>query len=451
MILRWQYAFKQIGNRLWFRASLFVLLGIAAALVAVISDPLIPQHLPTRIGSDAVGPILNILASSMLAVTTFSLSIMVGAFGAASSNLTPRSTKLLMEDATTQNVLAVFIGTFLFSIVGIAALNTGYYNEKARFVLFVFSICVIALVTFTILRWIDYLARLGRVGETTERVERAASKAIDSRLGNPYLGGHHDAAVSDLHIKAGVAVFARDTGYVKTVDMSAMQAAAKALDTDICLRALPGSLVHPAYALAIILPPENNRVASTHSLDQHRQCEEKIRKAFIIGSERSYDQDPRFGLIVLSEIASRALSAAVNDPGTAIDVIGRGMRLIFRWIEKQAEPDNGGVAYENIYVPEITISDLFDDLFAPIARDGASAFEVQIRLQKALLALATAGDAIIRLSCEKQSQHALERAEKALVLESEKQILRDIAAKIEMICKMQDQLQTAPSGRINSA
>ena len=45
---------------------------------------------------------------------------------------------------------------------------------------------------------------------------------------------------------------------------------------------------------------------------------------------READLRPRpvFGLCVLAENASRALSPAVNDPGTAIDVIGRGVRLL---------------------------------------------------------------------------------------------------------------------------
>jgi hypothetical protein len=48
----------------------------------------------------------------------------------------------------------------------------------------------------------------------------------------------------------------------------------------------------------------------------------------IVGDVRSFDQDPRFGAVVLTEIASRALSPGMNDPGTAIDVIGRAVRLL---------------------------------------------------------------------------------------------------------------------------
>ncbi|WP_305804424.1 DUF2254 family protein [Stenotrophomonas sp. YIM B06876] len=49
----------------------------------------------------------------------------------------------------------------------------------------------------------------------------------------------------------------------------------------------------------------------------------------MVGAQRSLDQDPRFGLLVLGEVASRALSPAINNPCTAIDVIGRAVHC--RW------------------------------------------------------------------------------------------------------------------------
>jgi uncharacterized membrane protein len=45
---------------------------------------------------------------------------------------------------------------------------------------------------------------------------------------------------------------------------------------------------------------------------------------------RYFHEDPRFGLITLSEIASRALSPAVND-GTAIQIISSHVRLFSLW------------------------------------------------------------------------------------------------------------------------
>src|SRR5690606_17428409 len=125
---------------------------------------------------------------ALLAVTTFSLGVMTSAFGAATTNVTPRATKLLMEDELTNSVLSTFIGAFLFSIVGIIVLKTGSYGERGRVVLFLITIVVIGLVVIQLLRWINHLISLGRVGATIDRVEAATSAAIDERLAVPYLG-----------------------------------------------------------------------------------------------------------------------------------------------------------------------------------------------------------------------------------------------------------------------
>src|SRR5690625_4671619 len=125
MISRWQWLLRQLTRRLWVHAGLFSLLAVVAVLITLMAAPYIPVDLPEKIGANAVGSILRILASSMLAVTTFSLNVMVTAYGTATSNVTPRAIHLLMEDTTTQNVLGTFIGSFLFSLLGIVFLSMG--------------------------------------------------------------------------------------------------------------------------------------------------------------------------------------------------------------------------------------------------------------------------------------------------------------------------------------
>jgi uncharacterized membrane protein len=148
-----------------------------------------------------------------------------------------------------------------------------------------------------------------------------------------------------------------------------------------------------------------------------------LRAAFRMGDKRVYDEDPRFGLIVLSEIAARALSPAVNDPGTAINIIGAFVRVFERWIEPP-DPDDDQAVYERVRVPRIAVGDMFDDAFVAIARDGAGMIEVQVRLQKAFRALAAMDDAALELAAVAHSKSALARAEHALHHEEEIDTLR---------------------------
>ena len=153
----------------------------------------------------------------------------------------------------------------------------------------------------------------------------------------------------------------------------------------------------------------------------------QIAKAFLIGDDRQFDEDPRFGLIALSEIASRALSPAVNDPGTAIDIIGTFVRLFALWIEPVEEVDTRTCECDRVEVPEISVQDMFDDAFTAIARDGAGCIEVTGRLQKALEALASIGDAEMRDAAIYHGRLALARAENALDLPEDLERVRKLA------------------------
>lgn len=414
MTSRWLWLFSKTMRRIWFRATLFSVLAVATALIAIIVSPYIPGDLPTKIGADAVDNILGIIASSMLTVTTFSLSTMVSAYSAATSNVTPRATKLVMEDSTTQNVLATFVGSFLFSLVGIIALSTGAYGESGRLILFIVTIGVIILIVVTLLRWIDHLSRLGRVTETTERVEKATSDAMRSRRQRPYLGCNPllDQAVIPATARP---IFVSTIGYVQHLDTSALSRYAKGAGGQVFVRAIPGNLVDPTQP-----------IAWADGIKDEEQ-EISIRDCFSIGETRSFDQDPRFGASVLSEIASRALSPAVNDPGTAIDVITRALRVLAIWNEPVDPQTVNEILHTNVYVPAIELSDVFDDLFMPIARDGASLVEVCLRLQKVLRTLAAFDDHRYAQNASRHSIDALARAEKGLVFEGDLTRVREVA------------------------
>ncbi|MCJ8141119.1 DUF2254 domain-containing protein [Falsirhodobacter halotolerans] len=387
---RWQWIWSRITRRLWLRATLIGLLGVATAILAAVVERFIPWQLPGAIAANSVDNLLNIIASSMLAVTTFSLSVATSAYGSATTNVTPRATRLLMEDRLTQNVLSTFVGSFLFAIVGIIMLTTGAYGDRGRLVLFAATIGVVALIVVTLLRWIDHLTRLGRVGDTNQRVEDATRRAIVGRQTAPWLGGHPlpDGAPALPH-----AITGRKIGYLQHIDMAHLSDWAEDKGARVHVARIPGAFIFPHTVLARtdIAPDEDDDLAA----------------AFTIEAERSYDQDPRFGLVVMAEIASRALSPAVNDPGTAIDIIGRCSRLLALWGE---DPTADEIAHPAVFVPPITDDDMLADAFGPIARDGAAVIEVQLRLQKTLAALSVMGRPTFSAAAARQSDLALSRA-----------------------------------------
>nr|WP_319388146.1 DUF2254 domain-containing protein [uncultured Cohaesibacter sp.] len=410
---KWQWILLQLTRRLWVRAALIGLLGVCAAALATLAETLVPWEPRFDISAEAVNSILSIIASSMLTVTTFSLSVMTSAYSSATSNATPRATKLLIEDNMSQNVLSTFIGSFLFSIVGIVVLKTGAYGPQGRAVLFGVTIAVIALIVLSLLRWIDYLTQLGRVEKAAGRVETATRKAVLARLAQPYLGGQPLRRVGRIPDDA-LTIRSPETGYVQHIDMQRLSDCVEGRKARLYLDVVPGNFVFLNAPLARLVLTEagaNERDGSAEDLPEG--LAELVHAAITIGQERSFDQDPRFGFCVLSEIATRALSPGINDSGTAIDIIGRITRLLSLWAAFEAEQE-AEIAYPALYVPPIEARDLFDDGFNQIARDGASHVEIHLRLRKSLAALSAMGDEPFRTAAREQAALALKRAEAAL-------------------------------------
>ncbi|MGA9421466.1 MAG: DUF2254 domain-containing protein [Rhodanobacteraceae bacterium] len=421
MFSRLQWVLLQLSRQMWVRATAFSLLGVVSALLALWIKRYIPGDFPAKIGADAVDSLLGIIATSMLSVTIFSLSTMVAAFSAATSNTTPRATRLLSADSTAQNALATFIGSFLFSLVGIIVLKTGLYGDTGRVVLYIVTLFVIVLIVITLLRWTDHVLGLGRVGPTSQRVEEAATRAMRLRRKTPYLGGQ-PRGEDGSDIPAGAHALHSETfGYVEHIDMQAIHDAAETADLQVHIITLPGHLAGAGRPLACVAGSMDKDSAGA------------IRDSFSVGAVRSFDQDPRFGACVLSEIASRALSPAINDPGTAIDILTRGTRVLAVWSQPrtEAEDKDDTVRFPRVHVPPVRVDELFDDFFVPIARDGAGMVEVGVHVQKMLQMLAQLGDARHREAATRHSKLALARAEYALTLDSDIERVRAAARKVQ--------------------
>ena len=412
---RLRFFLNRLGERLWVKPLFMCVLSVAGAFLAKSADyTMLGQYLPD-VTAESVDTLLTIISSSMLVIATFAVASMVSAYASASSTATPRSLPLVIADDVSQNALSAFIGAFIFSIVSIIALQNSFYDKAGRFTLFALTIVVFAIVILTFVRWVDRVARLGRLENTVDKVEAAATKALLQRRRFPTMGG-----VPVAGRQAGsTAIFSEHVGYVQRVDLKALQAYAEDKKLRIELTALPGTFAAPGRSLAFAIG-DTGEPADFDS--------DKIAGNFLIGDHRTYDEDPRFGFIALAEIASRALSPAVNDPGTAIDVIGTLVRLFTSWFEPLDESEKQKPKYDRVAVPEISTEDLLTDAFNPIARDGASVIEVVLRLQKAFNSLSSLNDSELQELAKSHAGLALERAELALDFAPDVQLARNTAS-----------------------
>jgi uncharacterized membrane protein len=418
---------KDRRNRLWVVPMLTALAAVLLAFAAKwVGNFWLAERLPD-IQADTIDDLLTVIAGSMLAVATFSLGILVSALSSSATTATPRATELLMGDDDTRGVIGVFMASFTFAVVAKTALGVGYYDAPGRFVLFVSTLGVLTYVVFRLLLWVKTLSSLGRLKDTVARVERVSRQTLKAHVKRPRLG----AAAPPENPDTGTPIRADDIGYLCHLNLSGLQEVAREANCTLHVHVRPGAFVGPDTVIATAWShhqPEKITEINTGEAPPPTPKAEAVRACFVLGATRSYDQDPRFGLIVLSEVALRALSPAVNDPGTAIGVLTTITRLVVetnlaiaqRHSEAEAarEKDPGAalteVEFDRVTLPELDIRTLVADAFAPIARDGAGMLEVGICLQKMLATIARNGGGPIALEARLQARKAMERGLAAL-------------------------------------
>lgn len=359
-ISKFYFLFKELMSEIWIRLTAFSLLAILTALAAIVLKPFIPEQWIWSLGSQSVEPILNIIASSMLAVSTFSLGIMANAMNGAAQSTTPRATQLLLRDRTSQNVLTTFLGSFIFALVGIIALHMGVYDQGGRVILLAMTLLILVIIFTSFIRWIDLLRVFGRIPDTLNRVEKTTLSTLESWQADPHLGCN-PYREDELKTANWTPIYAEQPQFVQYADLKALDEYAEKKDARIFLTAQPGAFACPTLPLAWW---------SSSLTDEEA---DKVRRMFHLANERTFAQDPELGFIVLAETATRALSQAINDPGTAVDCLNRGLRILLQFKPQELDAPK----YEHLWIAPVPLDNIMSTLFIPMMRDGSFIFDIQ--------------------------------------------------------------------------
>lgn len=409
-----RYLLSQLRSRLWVKPALT---GLGAVLW-IEGALLISQYWRGEpwfeVDREVLLSLLQILASSMLTVAIFAVTAMVGAYSAVTTTATPRASRLVMQDRSSQNALASFLSAFIYAIVALVALSAIPYGATGRFALFVGYVLIVAWVLVSFVRWVDQVSKLGRVHDTIGRVERACRESLLNPSTSGCLGAH--IAPADVPASAsGWALQSQKAGYVQFVDMELLNGLAEEHEMQLCLKVRPGSFADLCRPLLVV----------EQGGDPDEETAQRMLSAFHVGDERHVESDPRFGFIMLSEIADRALSPGINDPGTAIAVIGCQVRLLQEWAGMDAAKQE--VKFDRLKIIPLQALDLMDDAFTAIARDGAGMVEVGTRLQKAFHSLHASGHPGLQAAARLHSELALEQALQKLPTNYHQKLVRELA------------------------
>jgi uncharacterized membrane protein len=304
-----------LRSSLWF----YPLLSIGAALLAAPAlrrvDDWTGWTLPISI--DGVRAVVGTLTSTLLTFIVFVFSVLLVAVQIASAQLTPRVIALVLRDPWTRFALSVFVFAFTY-----AAVLLGRVAEPVPWLSTLLCAYSSLACVGVFLVLIDRIAkRLRPVGIFT-LVGAEARKVILHVYPRPLNGAPEatpTAALRPLGQPTRVILSTCPAGVVLAYDPKGLVEAARGADCVVELAAEVGDFVAADYPLFRIY-------GGGQTLDERR-----LRRAVDFGAERTVEQDPLFGFRIIVDVASKALSPAINDPTTAvlaIDQIHHLLRLV---------------------------------------------------------------------------------------------------------------------------
>ena len=350
------------------------------AVTAVVAGLLLPRLETSFFPASTSGQspvaamaIFSAVGSGMIALTgiVFSLAFVMVQFSATAYS--PRLVLWLARDPVLWHAVGLFSATFLYSLAAIAWVD----RSGAERTPFVSGWLVIALLLASVGMFIALIEKISllqvsrMLAFTTDRGRRVIEKTyppLTTVATTPDRSEYQKLPVTHILHHAGA------PGTVQALDVAALLALSKA----------SGAVIFVVVAVGdtVLGGTEMLRVFG----GQRAVDEDGLRKAFQLGSERTFDQDPKYAIRLLVDIAIRALSPAINDPTTAVQALDHLedllRRLGGRRLEIGALRDESGL---RVVIPYPTWSDFLALAFDEIRHCGATSVQVMRRM-KALIA-----------------------------------------------------------------
>ncbi len=270
-------------------------------------------------GPDGARTVLSAIAGSMITVAGVVFSITIVVLTLASSQFGPRLIRNFMNVRANQMVLGTFVAIFTYCVMVLRTVNA---TVEARFVpsisvtiaigMSLFGLGVLIYFIHTVSESIqaqNIIAKVRRdLGNAVDRIFPEKLGQQENLLNGPIKRDYDIPKTCDQEV---CQVKAECSGYLQAVDNDALMRIAVEEDLLIHLGYRPGNFITRGSVLVTVWPGKK--------VDE--KLSREINAIFILGPERTLEQDVEFAISQLVEIAVRALSPGINDPITAITCI----------------------------------------------------------------------------------------------------------------------------------
>jgi uncharacterized membrane protein len=360
--------------REWLRGSLWVVpiaggvIGLVLSELSVIFDRHVSLPSTFTYSTGTAASLLSTVVGAMIALTGFVVTISVLVVQMATGTFSARYMRLWYRDPVLKAVLAWLIGTLTFSYSLLRRNGSGTVPGIGVTLAGIFV--SIGLVLFLVfldrfvhrLRPVAVASVVARAGRRTVRVPTADVS---------------DATLAAIPAQPALTVRAPHAGAIQAYDRAGLLRFAEQRDALLVLPHAVGDYVSTG-----------DRLVEVHGPGASEWPDRELLGLIALGVERTIEQDVAFALRVMVDIANKALSAAVNDPTTAIQVLNQlGDTLLHLGRTPglngvQAMGDTGGRL--RVVMPAHRFEDLLSLGVTEIRIYGVSAIQVMRRLRSLL-------------------------------------------------------------------
>ena len=308
---------RYLRARLWLASAMWVpvLAANAVAIVLALGLPVLDERLgdggSVPIAPSAAEQIFGALAAGMITFTGIIFSAVFVAAQIQTSSYSPRLAARLRRDPIVVAGLALPTATATYALFAIAAIaaqsdRAGHPFAPTLTVIFGLVLLLVTLGAFVAL--VQRAFELTQIGGIFRGLMRRVAAVID----DVHPLGAADAGEADGMASDPAATVVAHEGHAAVV---------AAIDRAALLR-----LARETGGFVEVLPMVGQYVAAgmpvlrIHGGGSER-AGDGARRVLVLARQRTIDQDPAFALRMLVDIAIRALSPAVNDPTTAVQVL----------------------------------------------------------------------------------------------------------------------------------
>ena len=322
--------------------------------------------------------ILSTIAGSMITVAGTVFSITIVTLTLASNQFGPKLLRNFMQSTVNQVVLGSFISTFVYCLCALGTI------EPAGKVGYVPSLSVnfaVVLAMFNVgilIYFIHHVSTSIQVETVLSSVNKALISSIEdyfperSSESDSNAKGRGEETLVSTTSGNSETVTATGYGYLQAIDKSAFESFAR--DNELTLKVEQKTGAYIASGMLLVTIYYDKQLSN--------EICNQLRDAFLLGSERTSEQDVEYSIHQLVAIAVRALSPGINDPFTALACIDYLGSVVCRIANREFPSENSYNPQQQILViyKTVTFAGIVSAAFDEIRRYSLDKAEILIRL-----------------------------------------------------------------------